>query len=89
MEEDQRSTSRPVEDAVPDVDAARLNFDRITYQKGTVVLRQLAAWVGEQPFFAALHNQLQMHREGNASFLDLVGALELSSGRHVTTWAQA
>jgi aminopeptidase N len=87
--EDQRSTSHPVVAAVPDVESAQLNFDRITYQKGAAVLRQLAAWVGEKPFFAALHNHLQDHREGNASFLDLVGALELSSGRDVTAWARA
>lgn len=87
--EDQRSTSHPVVAAVPDVEAAQLNFDRITYQKGAAVLRQLAAWVGDEPFFAALHNHLQDHRDGNASFLDLVAALELSSRRDVTAWTRA
>ncbi len=89
VEEDQHTTSHPVVTAVPDAEAVHLNFDRITYQKGAAVLRQLAAWVGEEPFFAAIHDHLERHRLGNAEFRDLVGALERSSGRDVTAWSHA
>ena len=89
VEEDQHTTSHPVVTAVPDAEAVHLNFDRITYQKGAAVLRQLAAWVGEEPFFAAIHDHLQNHRDGNAEFRDLVSSLEASSGRDVRAWSRA
>lgn len=86
---DQLSTSHPVVTEVPDVEAVHLNFDRITYEKGSAVLRQLAAWVGEEPFFAAIHEQLGRHREGNVELKDLIAYLERSSGRDVGGWARA
>ncbi len=89
VEEDQHTTSHPVVTAVPDAEAVHLNFDRITYQKGAAVLRQLAAWVGEESFFRAIHAHLEEHREGNAEFADLVAALELASGRDVRGWSRA
>lgn len=87
--QDQLSTSHPVVTAVPDVEAVHLNFDRITYEKGAAVLRQLADWVGEEPFFAAIQEHLERHREGNADLQDLIAYLERSSGRDVGGWAKA
>lgn len=43
--EEQGSTSHSVVAAVRVVAAARLIFERITYQKGSAGLRQLAAWI--------------------------------------------
>ena len=89
VEEDQHTTSHPVVTAVPDVEAVHLNFDRITYQKGAAVLRQLAAWVGEEAFFDAIHAHLERHRFGNAEFKDLLEALEETSGRDVFAWSRS
>ncbi len=89
VEEDQHLTSHPVVTEVPDVDAVHLNFDRITYQKGAAVLRQLAAWVGEKAFFEAIHSHLESHRGGNAELKDLVRALEESSHRDIRSWSRA
>jgi aminopeptidase N len=86
---DQLSTSHPVSTKVPDADAVNVNFDRITYEKGSAVLRQLAAWVGEEPFFAAIQQHLETYREGNAELKDLIESLERSSGRDVGGWARA
>ncbi|MGH7611495.1 MAG: aminopeptidase N [Candidatus Dormibacteria bacterium] len=87
--QDQWPTSHPVVTPVDDVEAVRSVFDGITYEKGAAVLRQLVAWVGEEPFFSGLHAHLETHREGNATFADLVQALELSSGRDVSTWSKS
>ena len=89
VEEDQHLTSHPVVTEVPDAEAVHLNFDRITYQKGAAVLRQLAAWVGEDAFFQAIHSHLESHRGGNAELKDLVRALEESSHRDVASWSRA
>ncbi len=86
--QDQRHTSHPVVTEVPDVEAVRGNFDRITYEKGAAVLRQLVAYVGEPSFFAAVHNHLSDHREANADFDDLIEALQATSGRDVRAWAR-
>jgi aminopeptidase N len=89
VEEDQHSTSHPVVTEVPDSEAVHLNFDRITYQKGAAVIRQLATWVGEAAFFSAIHHHLVAHSEGNATLGDLLGALERASGRDVQGWSRA
>lgn len=86
--QDQLSTSHPVVTAVRDVEAVHLNFDRITYEKGSAVLRQLVAWVGEEPFFAAIQEHLERHREANSDLQDLIAYLERSSGRDVGSWAR-
>lgn len=88
VEEDQHTTSHPVVTAVPDAEAVHANFDRITYQKGSAVLRQLAAWVGEDAFFKAVHNHLEQHRWGNATLYDLLQALAEASGRDVVSWSR-
>jgi aminopeptidase N len=87
--EDQLKSSHPIVTTVPDVEAVRGNFDRITYEKGAAALRQLMAWVGEDKFFAAINSHLTQHRAGNAEFADLVGALQATSGRDVMRWAEA
>jgi aminopeptidase N len=87
--EDQLKSSHPIVTPVPDVEAVRGNFDRITYEKGAAALRQLMAWVGEDNFFAAINSHLTRHRSGNAEFADLVGALQATSGRDVRKWAEA
>jgi aminopeptidase N len=87
--EDQLQSSHPIVTTVPDVEAVRGNFDRITYEKGAATLRQLMAWVGEDNFFAAINSHLTQHRSGNAEFADLVSALQSTSGRDVRRWAEA
>ncbi len=86
--EDQRSTTHPIVVEVPDVQSARLNFDRITYEKGAAVLQQLAAYLGEDAFFAGVKRHLETHREGNAELKDLIGALNQESARDVPSWSR-
>ena len=88
VEEDQHTTSHPIVTAVPDAEAVHANFDRITYEKGSAVLRQLAAWVGEDAFFQAVHNHLERHRWDNATLHDLLQGLAESSGRDVASWSR-
>ena len=49
-EQDQLPTTHPIVADIPDVEAAKQNFDGITYAKGASVLKQLVAYVGEEEF---------------------------------------
>jgi len=66
--------------------AVEVNFDGITYAKGASVLKQLVAYVGLEPFLAGLRAYFAEHAYGNATFADLLRALEQSSGRDLSDW---
>ncbi|MEH1128113.1 aminopeptidase N [Micromonospora sp. CPCC 206061] len=87
---DQRPSTHPVApDHVPDAAHALLNFDGISYAKGASVLRQLVAWLGDEPVLAGLRAHFAAHRFGNATLADLLAALTKASGRDLRGWADA
>jgi aminopeptidase N len=85
--QDQLSSTHPVYCDMPDVDAVEVNFDGITYAKGASVLKQLVAYVGLEPFVAGLREYFAAHAWGNATFADLLSALEHASGRELSSFA--
>ncbi|HEX9766099.1 MAG TPA: aminopeptidase N [Nitriliruptorales bacterium] len=85
--QDQMPTTHPIEADLPDVASVHQNFDGITYAKGASVLRQLAAWVGEDAFFAGCASYFETHAYGNATLRDFLAALEKASGRDLEPWA--
>jgi aminopeptidase N len=85
--QDQMPTTHPVYTEVPDVAAVEVNFDGITYAKGASILKQLVAYVGEEAFIAGLRIYFPRHAWGNATFDDLLGALEEASGRELRKFA--
>ncbi|MCX4097378.1 aminopeptidase N [Nocardia sp. alder85J] len=84
--QDQLPSTHPIAADIPDLAAVEVNFDGITYAKGASVLKQLVAYVGLEPFLAGLRDYFAEHAYGNATFDDLVGALEKSSGRDLSDW---
>ena len=84
--QDQLPSTHPVAADIPDIAAVEVNFDGITYAKGASVLKQLVAYVGLDHFLAGLRDYFQAHKFGNATFGDLLGALEKSSGRDLSDW---
>ena len=85
---DQLPSTHPVAADMTDLETVEGNFDGITYAKGASALRQLVAWVGEKEFVAGLRTYFAQHAWGNATFADLIGALEDSSGRDLSDWAR-
>ncbi len=65
-----------------------VNFDGITYAKGASVLKQLVAYVGREPFVAALREYFRAHAWGNTTLADLLGELEKASGRELGEWSR-
>ncbi|MEZ0053620.1 aminopeptidase N [Mycobacterium sp. MAA66] len=86
--QDQLPSTHPVAADIPDLAAVEVNFDGITYAKGASVLKQLVAYVGLDAFLSGLRDYFRDHAYGNATFADLLGALEKSSGRDLSDWGQ-
>lgn len=85
--QDQLSSTHPVFSDAGDIETVEANFDGITYAKGASVLKQLAAYVGLEEFFAGIRAHFAAHAWGNATFADLLGALEKASGRDLSDWS--
>jgi aminopeptidase N len=86
--QDQLPSTHPVAADIPDLAAVEVNFDGITYAKGASVLKQLVAYVGLDAFLAGLRDYFRDHAFANATFGDLLGALEKSSGRDLSQWGR-
>jgi len=87
--QDQLPTTHPIVADIPDLEAAKLNFDGITYAKGASVLKQLVGFVGEDAFFRGAQHYFARHAFGNTSLPDLLDALEEASGRDLSAWSAA
>ena len=86
--QDQLPSTHPIAAEIPDLAAVEVNFDGITYAKGASVLKQLVAYVGLEHFLAGLRDYFRIHAYGNATFDDLLAALEKASGRDLSNWGQ-
>ncbi|MCM2391978.1 aminopeptidase N [Streptomyces albipurpureus] len=86
--QDQLPSTHPIMAEIRDLDDVLVNFDGITYAKGASVLKQLVAYVGEDEFFRGVQAYFKAHAFGNTRLADLLGALEKTSGRDLTTWSQ-
>ncbi|QUR68314.1 aminopeptidase N [Mycobacterium spongiae] len=86
--QDQLPSTHPIAAEIPDLAAVEVNFDGITYAKGASVLKQLVAYVGLDHFLAGLRDYFRTHAYGNATFDDLLTALETASGRDLSTWGR-
>lgn len=85
--QDQLPTTHPIVADIPDLEAAKQNFDGITYAKGASVLKQLVAYVGFDAFIAGARQYFRDHAYGNTTLADLLGALSVASGRDMAGWA--
>ncbi|GAA1990466.1 aminopeptidase N [Microbacterium pumilum] len=86
--QDQLPSTHPVVATINDLEDVQVNFDGITYAKGGSVLKQLAAWVGIEQFFAGVSQYFQKHEWSNTELGDLLSELEKTSGRELGTWSK-
>ncbi|MGC4994453.1 aminopeptidase N [Nocardia salmonicida] len=87
--QDQLPTTHPIVADITDLEAAKLNFDGITYAKGASVLKQLVAYVGREEFFSGVRRYFRKHAFGNTTLDDLLTELSADSGRDLAGWARA
>jgi len=86
--QDQLPSTHPVVAEINDLEDVQVNFDGITYAKGGSVLKQLAAWVGIEAFFAGVAEYFKKNEWGNTELSDLLAELEKTSGRELSTWSK-
>ncbi len=86
---DQRPTTHPVAgNGAPDAVSALQNFDGISYARGSAVLKQLCATLGDEAFFGGAVDLMTTHRFGNAALADLVDAWQARSGTDLTDFVR-
>ena len=71
--QDQLPTTHPIVADIPDLEAAKQNFDGITYAKGASVLKQLVAYVGFEAFIAGSRQYFRDHAYGNTTLSGSAG----------------
>ena len=86
--QDQLPSTHPVVAEINDLEDVQVNFDGITYAKGGSVLKQLAAWVGIEEFFAGVSAYFRKHSWSNTELTDLLVELEATSGRELSGWSK-
>jgi aminopeptidase N len=88
-QQDQLPSTHPIVADVATLSEAEANVDGISYAKGAAVLKQLAAYLGRDSFFAGIRAYFAEHAWGNATLADLLGSLEASSGHSLAEWSKA
>jgi aminopeptidase N len=79
---------QPVSSPVATAADAMFRAPALTYSKGTAVIRQLAALIGDDALRAGLADYMRRFGGGTASLDDLIGCWSRSSGRDLGGWAQ-
>lgn len=88
-QQDQLPTTHPIVADITDLEAAKLNFDGITYAKGAAVLKQLVAFVGDDAFFEGARRYFAANAFGNTTLDDFLVQLSAVSGRDMSDWSRA
>ena len=86
--QDQLPSTHPIVAEINDLEDVQVNFDGITYAKGASVLKQLVAWVGQEPFMRGVSSYFKKHAYQNTELADLLKELETESGRDLSEWSR-
>lgn len=86
--QDQLPSTHPIVAEINDLEDVQVNFDGITYAKGASVLKQLVAWVGQEPFMRGVSSYFKKHAFSNTELTDLLKELEAESGRDLSEWSK-
>ena len=79
--------TEPVSAPVDSAANALTRPSAITYSKGTAVVRQLAALIGDDAMWAGLHDYLTRHAWSATTLADIVDCWSRASGTDLTGWA--
>jgi aminopeptidase N len=80
---DRTEGTRPLWQALDNLDQAKSNYGAIVYNKAPAVLKQLEYLVGDDAFQHGVQRFLARHAFGNAGWRDLLGAIGGAAGRRL------
>jgi len=87
---DQAPSTHPVaSNGALDATAALQDFDGISYAKGSSILKQLNARLGDDVFFGGAVDHFERHRFGNATMRDLFASWERAGAGDLSGFASA
>jgi aminopeptidase 2 len=86
---DSLRSSHPVEVPVSSADEVTETFDKISYEKGSCIVKMVATYLGEDTFLKGITKYLKRHAYGNATTHDLWQALGEVSNIDVTSLMSA
>ncbi len=86
-EEDQLSTSHPIDTEVLNTSEAFNNFDSITYGKGASVLKQLEFFVGADHFKNGIQNYIKSFAYKNTNLTDFLQSISNASNKNLELWS--
>lgn len=84
---DETQGTTPIYQDIPNLKDAKSAYGAIVYEKAPGVLKQLNYVIGDAAFQRGLQLYLAQHRYGNASWSDLIDALQSASGHNLSAWA--
>lgn len=87
--QDSYPTTHPIVADIDDLEAARQNFDGITYAKGAAVIKQLFHYVGDDVFLQACRTYFERFAFGAAALADFLAILAEVSDRDLHDWSAA
>jgi aminopeptidase N len=79
----------PIWQEIANLSAAKSAYGNIVYRKAPSMLRQAEFYLGEREFQRAVQLVIKEHAYANATWENLVGAFERTSGRKLGEWADA
>jgi aminopeptidase N len=79
----------PIWQEIANLSAAKSAYGNIVYRKAPSMLRQAEFYLGAREFRDAVRLFVKEHAYANATWEDLVGAFERTSGRKLGAWAAA
>lgn len=85
---DEKSTTHPIVNDVPDLVTAESSFDGITYGKGAAALKQLFFFAGEDAFKKGLQNYFKKFAFQNTELKDFIESIDSISPKNLKLWSR-
>jgi aminopeptidase N len=83
MAQDALPTTHPIQQPIHDESEANTAFDRISYQKGSQIIRMVEDWIGPDVFRDGMRAYMKAHSYSNSTSADLWAALGAASHKDV------
>ncbi|MFI1773025.1 M1 family aminopeptidase [Thalassobellus citreus] len=85
--EDRTKGTTPIKQPLDNLKNAGTLYGRIIYNKAPIMMRQLEALVGAEPFRKGMRNYIKAYAYGNADWNDLVTLLDAETNEDLKKWS--